>query len=133
MERLKKRREFVRLQKGRRAHTGFFTVQALPREDGSPRTAADDIGASRIGFTISKRVSPLAVKRNRIRRRLKEAARLASAPDGMDFVIVARIEALNAPFLRLASELEGALRKAAGRYRDASGAVGRGFDPKKAT
>ncbi len=49
MERLKKRREFLKVQQGRRAHTGLFSVQALPRDG-----AVD----SRVGFTVSKRVSP---------------------------------------------------------------------------
>lgn len=111
MERLKKRREFLKVQKGRRAHTGLFSVQALPRDGG---------GDSRVGFTVSKRVSPLAVKRNRIRRRLKEAMRQVAAPDATDFVIVAKIESLSAPFARLRSDLAAALGKAAARRQDAA-------------
>jgi ribonuclease P protein component len=110
MERLRKRRDFLKVQKGRRVHTGLFSIQALPQ--GEAQT-------TRIGFTVSKRVSPLAVKRNRIRRRLKEAMRLKDhgvSATGMDFVIVARPDALTAPFERLTSELTKALRKAAPPY-----------------
>jgi ribonuclease P protein component len=112
MERLKKRRDFLKVQKGRRVHTGLFSVQAL---------AQDAPGTSRIGFTVSKRVSLSAVKRNRIRRRLKEAARVhcnGVSATGMDFVFVAKIDALTAPFARITSELTKSLRKAATFHPD---------------
>jgi ribonuclease P protein component len=99
MQRLLKRRDFLKVQKGRRVHTGLFSIQVLPR---------DDVLASRAGFTVSKKVDPSAVKRNRIRRRLKEALRLdpaAATFSGMDFVIVAKPDALHASFPRLRSEL----------------------------
>jgi ribonuclease P protein component len=105
MERLKKRRDFLRVQKGRRVHTGLFSVQVLQQETET---------VSRVGFTVSKRVSLSAVKRNRIRRRLKEAMRTQDhgvSARGTDFVIVAKIEALTAPFTRITSELTRALRK----------------------
>jgi ribonuclease P protein component len=106
MERLKKRRDFLRVQKGRRVHTGLFSVQVLPQETEV---------VSRVGFTVSKRVSLSAVKRNRIRRRLKEAMRRVEngvSARGTDFVIVAKLEALDAPFARITSDLTKALRKA---------------------
>jgi ribonuclease P protein component len=106
MERLKKRRDFLRVQKGRRVHTGLFSVQVMPQE-------AEAV--SRVGFTVSKRVSLSAVKRNRIRRRLKEAMRTMDhgvSATGTDFVIVAKLESLTAPFARITSELTRALRKA---------------------
>ena len=105
MDRLKKRRDFLRVQKGRRVHTGLFSVQMLPQETET---------VSRVGFTVSKRVSLSAVKRNRIRRRLKEAMRTQDhgvSTTGTDFVIVAKIEALTAPFTRITSELTRAMRK----------------------
>ncbi len=46
--------------------------------------------------------------------------RRVSAPDATDFVIVARIECLTAPFARLSSDLERALGKAAARRQDAA-------------
>ncbi len=112
MERLKKRRDFLNVQKGRRVRTGLFSVEARGQ---------DAPGPSRIGFTVSKRVSLSAVKRNRIRRRLKEAARIHGdgvSATGMDFVIVARIDALTAPFSRITSELTKSLLKAAAFHPD---------------
>ena len=114
MERLKKRRDFIKVQKGRRVHSGLFSVQALPREA---------LAGARVGFTVSKRVSPSAVKRNRIRRRLREACRIAGhglSATGTDFVIVAKLEALTAPYQRITSELAKALRKAAAISTDLS-------------
>jgi ribonuclease P protein component len=106
MQRLKKRQDFVNAQKGRRVHTGLFSVQAIAREIADP---------SRLGFTVSKRVSPSAVKRNRIRRKLKEAMRLEDdvvSATGVDIVLVAKIETLTCSFTRIRSELKRALVKA---------------------
>jgi ribonuclease P protein component len=61
----------------------------------------------RIGFTVTKRQGN-SVERNRIRRRLKEAVRLVAGFDmkpGHDYVVVARRDALHAPFETLARSL----------------------------
>jgi ribonuclease P protein component len=105
MERLKKRRDFLSAQKGRRANTGLFSLQALPRGEGCE---------ARCGFTVSKRVSLKAVVRNRIRRRLKEAVRTdgsKTAANAMDYVIVARLGCLAAPFALIRTELARAFVK----------------------
>lgn len=105
MERLRKRRDFLKVQKGRRFSTGLFSLEALTRNDDA---------ASRVGFTVSKKVSMSAVVRNRIRRRLKEAMRLeaANAPDqNLDLVLVARPAALRVPFPEMRGTLVGALEK----------------------
>jgi ribonuclease P protein component len=105
--RLTQRREFLDVQKGRRISTGLFVVQHLPQ----PQALH-----SRIGFTVSKKVSPSSVIRNRIRRRLKEAVRLEEqrfCATPMDYVLVARFAALTAPFPALRAELTKALSKIA--------------------
>ncbi len=110
MERLRKRREFLEVQKGRRSNTGLFAVLALARPE----------GGARIGFTVSKKVDVRSVKRNRIRRRLKEAVRLDAADlcgEPIDYVVIARRDALTAAFPRLRSELRQAMTKAAGLGR----------------
>lgn len=67
----------------------------------------------RVGFTITKKVGG-AVVRNRVRRRLKEAVRVAPelpfAPQ-KDYVIVGRIESLKLSIVQLQQELAKALRK----------------------
>ncbi len=67
----------------------------------------------RFGFTVTKKVGN-AVIRNRIRRRLREAVRLADfslSKAGHDYVLVARIEALTAPFEELRGEIARALTR----------------------
>ena len=106
-ERLRVRRDFLAAARGRRFHTPIVTVQAFDRRD--------DKGA-RAGFTVTKKVGG-AVERNRIRRRLKEAMRLGavdgSGPHGRsghDYVLVARRDALSAPFPRIRDEIQRAFR-----------------------
>lgn len=72
-ERLKKRSDFLTAASGRRFHTERMTVQGLRRDDSDGLR----IGL-RIGLTVTKRVGH-ATERNRIKRRLREATRLAVA------------------------------------------------------
>jgi ribonuclease P protein component len=107
IERLRKRRDFLKAQKGRRANTGLFSVLALRKTE----------GPARIGFTVSKKVDARAVKRNRIRRRLKDAVRLEAdvfRNSPADFVVIARPDALTAEFSRIRSDLRKAMAKALG-------------------
>ncbi|BBL53708.1 ribonuclease P protein component [Bartonella quintana] len=62
---------------------------------------------ARVGFTVTRK-NGNAVKRNRIKRRLREAVRVGLTDDieaGTDYVIVAHSDALHAPFTFLISEL----------------------------
>lgn len=99
--RLKRRADFLRAAKGRRAHVAAFTLQ------GGPSGGA----GVRFGFTLTRKVGG-AVVRNRARRRLKEAARLATdlpVVAGYDYVIVGRVEALRRPFADLQRDLARAI------------------------
>lgn len=105
MERLKKRRQFLDVAKGRRVHTGLFTLQVGVRPDSAP---------ARAGFTVTKKVGD-ATERNRVRRRLKEALRLADAAiaaPGHDYVIVGRRDVLTAGFSDICAEIARAFGKA---------------------
>jgi ribonuclease P protein component len=106
IERLKKRRDFLAAAKGSKAARRAFVLEAIRRGDEGP---------PRFGFTVSKRTAKKAVERNRIRRRLREAARLASvdARAGHDYVLVGRRHALSEPFSELTATLAEALRQAA--------------------
>lgn len=69
---------------------------------------------SRIGFSVSKRVGN-AVVRNRIKRRLKEAARAEYLPrlnESWDLVVIARQDAANADYHHLNGALRRLLRRA---------------------
>jgi ribonuclease P protein component len=75
--------------------------------------AAEVRAKFRVGFTVSKKVGN-AVKRNRARRRLREAARqvmLVHAKPGFDYVIIGRYATLERQFHGLLSDLETALEK----------------------
>ena len=67
----------------------------------------------RVGFTVSRKVGN-AVVRNRVRRRLREAAQLEmpqqARPD-LDYVLVGRQAALARDFIALRRELFEALRR----------------------
>lgn len=91
--RLLKHADFERVyQKGARHFAGHMTVFYLARDE----------GRARVGFTVG-RVLGGAVKRNRIRRRLREAVRmhfgLLTMP--VDIVINPRKSALTADFTEL--------------------------------
>ncbi len=68
-------------------------------------------GPSRWGFAVGKRISKKAVERNRLRRRLREAARLLAVVPGQDIVVTARGRALESSF----GDIQGALAAALGR------------------
>jgi len=69
--------------------------------------------AIRVGFTVSRKVGN-AVARNRVRRRLREAARMVipgqARPD-LDYVLVGRQAALEREFTALRQELFEALKR----------------------
>lgn len=89
------------------------------RERTEEESAAAKIGQKpRAGFTVTKK-NGNAVIRNRIRRRLREAVRCHVGSDmapSTDYVIVAREQALTAPFSQLTAELSKRL-KAKGEQR----------------
>ena len=81
------------------------------------RTAGDRSGGGteelRVGFTVSRKVGN-AVVRNRVRRRLRDAAGQVipeMAKAGHDFVIIGRAGSLERPFAALRRDLETALKR----------------------
>lgn len=102
MERLKRRADFRAATRGRKVARCAFLLQARDRGDEGP---------PRFGFTVSKRTAAKAVERNRIRRRLREAVRLAvgGAARGYDYVLVARRPALHMPFAKMTEALAQSL------------------------
>lgn len=109
LARLTQRKEFLAAaDKGRRFRSPAFTAQvrdALPEEERSEL---------RLGLTASRKTGN-AVKRNRIRRRLRAAAAEAlrdQAATPCDIVIVARPEVLGADFQALVADLSIAIDRA---------------------
>ncbi|MGQ3676177.1 ribonuclease P protein component [Xanthobacter sp. TB0139] len=104
LDHIRKRRDFLAAAKGRRAGTGCCLMQGRDR---------GDAGALRVGFTVTKKIGN-AVVRNRIRRRLREAARQVlpqAGKDGHDYVLIARHQALTMSFEGLVRDIERAVRK----------------------
>jgi len=111
---LKKRAEFLRLRGGARFATPSFVLETRPREAAfrAPPAGGQADGA-RFGFTVTKKIGG-AVVRNRIRRRLKAAVSLLApklARPGHDYVLVARLAALDRSFPDLKKDLERALHR----------------------
>jgi ribonuclease P protein component len=93
--------EFERVYRKGSVYRGrLFSVHALP----------NGVGKLRLGLSVSKKVG-VAVKRNRVRRRLKEIFRSSARdlPDNLDLVISARPAAAEASFEELNEEFLRAL------------------------
>ncbi len=107
--RLKTRAEFLHVRGGARLRYAFA------RAPGAQARTAESRGAhfARFGFTATKGLGG-AVLRNRARRRLKEAVRLAApdhAVEGYDYVLIAREGTVQRRFTELIKDLERALAK----------------------
>ncbi|GGG46855.1 hypothetical protein GCM10010964_37740 [Caldovatus sediminis] len=110
--RLKRRGEFLRVAaRGRRVARPGLVLQAMP----AAAPAGSGAPPPRLGFTVTRKVGG-AVLRNRVRRRLKEAARLTfrehpEAARGWDLVLIGREGTARRGFQDLRADLEGALRQ----------------------
>jgi len=106
---LRKRADFLRAARAKRAPCPGFLVQARKRAADEPSETS-----IRVGYTCSKKVGN-AVARNRAKRRLREIARVilpVEGQPGWDYVLIGRAEATAAlPFEQLKSDLSRALRK----------------------
>lgn len=106
---LRKRREFVQIaEHGRKFITSGLVLQVWER---SQENSFDDV--IRVGFTTTKKVGN-AVKRNRVRRRLRSLARLILpefGKKGCDYVLIGRTATCDKPFEELKDDLKYALKK----------------------
>lgn len=95
--------EFERVYRKGSVYRGrLFSVHVLPNTLGNPR----------LGLSVSKKVGG-AVKRNKVRRRLKEifGSSTTNLPGDSDFVISARPAAAEASFEELSDEFLKSLHK----------------------
>jgi ribonuclease P protein component len=104
MHRLKRRREFLAAARAASRSAPSVVVQMRKRGDDGP---------PRVGFTVTRKLGG-AVRRNRIRRRLKEAVRLGLeglVRPGRDYVFIGRPEAAVRPFGLLQQDLKDAVER----------------------
>jgi ribonuclease P protein component len=108
LERLKKRADFLRAQKGRRHSTACVGLEICR----SPDSIRE--GTARVGFTASKKVGN-AVARNRAKRRLRAVAAAILPLSGRaahDYVLIARTATVSRPFAELSRDLSKAIAAA---------------------
>ena len=102
---IKTRADFLKIQgSGRKWVSHGLIVQTKPNKN--------DI--QRIGFTVSKKVDKSAVKRNRIKRRLRAVAAEIlpiHAANGHDYILVGRPQTLTRPYETLCNDLKWCLGK----------------------
>lgn len=92
-------RDFRRvLSDGRAFRPRWATIHVTPRSEAS--------APSRLGLAVPSRVGG-AVDRNRIKRRVRAAFRLAAPPTGLDVVVRARPDALRVDYQELEDSLRG--------------------------
>ena len=110
LRRLSKRAQFLNAAKGQRAGKTGFSLQAIAVEATEPG----------LGLTVTKKTGN-SPERNRIKRRLRAAARAcgdAFLPQH-DYVLVGRREALSLPFSRVVTDLSSAIHKVHAKPRPA--------------
>lgn len=118
---LKNRRDFARLKSARKWVTPAFVMHGARRPD---EPGCEEINYPRFGFTVSghavAREGPNgrkrggAVRRNRARRRLKEALRLVAPQDArpdFDYIVIGRAAALDRDFADLVKDLRTAFAR----------------------
>ncbi|MEM7570656.1 MAG: ribonuclease P protein component [Pseudomonadota bacterium] len=94
---LKKRRDFLAMNRADRWVTNGFILQYAP-------------GSGAVGYTVTKKVGN-AVVRNRVKRRLRAIASTVLQPEEATMVLIGRPGAQDMPFKTLEKDLRWALKR----------------------
>ena len=103
--RLKGKKNFDRIEKeGKVYQSANFGIAYIKRGDGDP---------SRFGFIVSTKIAKDAVDRNRFKRAMSEAVRLASIDleNGFDVVFLAKTSIVRVPTSEIMKEVRFSLRE----------------------
>ncbi len=113
--RLRSRQDFQAIyQLGQSWHGQYFVAWVLPRGNRLLGAAASVQEPTRIGIVVGKKVSNLAVKRNQVKRRIRQASRELSShfPPDLDIIIIARRGAVDLQAEQFLPELKQLLAQA---------------------
>lgn len=104
-----------RLRKG----AEFDTAYAQGTVSSGPlfvvRTYDGGAEASRWGFAVGKKLAPRAVDRNRMRRKMREAARRCVLETPLDVIVTAKAPALGASYGEVCRAMESELQRSVRR------------------
>ncbi|HEY7850003.1 MAG TPA: ribonuclease P protein component [Ktedonobacterales bacterium] len=111
--RLRSSQDFQRVRRRGRRQQGQWLILAYARRIAQPEADVTAPLPTRVGFSVSKRVGS-AVKRNRVKRRLREAIRrrVWKTQPGWDMILIARPDAADADYAALASDAHDLLIRA---------------------
>lgn len=105
LDRLQKRSDFLRPNARKWVAKGMILL-VLP----------NDLGKRRFGITVTKKLDKSAVRRNRMKRRLRSVVRdilPRYGTEGCDYILIARPETVTRIYTDLKRDLEWCLRKLA--------------------
>jgi len=109
---IKKRRDFLRANRGKRYVTPGFILLASKR--------AGDDAQPRLGITVTKKIGN-AVIRNRMKRRFRALAQ-QMLPDlgqrGIDYILIGRAGGIEREFAEMRSDLKRGLKKVNGKLQE---------------
>jgi ribonuclease P protein component len=102
--RIKKKKDFETIFKNSKSFRSNFFVFKIKK---------NDLGLNRFGFVVSQKVSKNATVRNKVKRRLSEAAKIeiGNIKNGTDLVLIALSGIEKKDFSEIKEEIDNALAK----------------------